>query len=211
MLKKIPIPRAKRYFDIVFTLILLIILGPLFILIMAVIFIGNILTGRFFNPLFYVEKRISQDKPFKFIKFNVFKPEVITKFRSNNEFIHTKKLEHDGKSLTLIGLILQKIYLDELPQLYNVLKGDLSLVGPRPVNPVNYKIILNQGNTTKAEIKAGLTGNFQSRKGEAGATQDKLDREYINFCLNNTAWKIIINDIKIILRTLVVIFKAKGI
>lgn len=189
----------------------MIILAPLFILILVAIFIANILSGQPLAPLFYIEKRISQGQPFQFMKFNVFKPKVIRGLKKEKKFIHTKILERDGQSLTFIGRILQKIYLDELPQLFNVLKGDLSLVGPRPVNPVNYQIILDRGITTKAEIKAGLTGNFQSRKGEPNANQDRLDREYINFCLHNPPSKIIIMDIKIILRTLIIVFKAKGI
>ncbi|MCK4553428.1 sugar transferase [Candidatus Parcubacteria bacterium] len=210
-IKKIPIPKAKRLFDIILAVFLLIIFSPLFVLILLGIFIDHILRGKIFAPLFYKEIRISQGRPFNFVKFNVFKPSVIAEMKKNNEFIHTKKLEHDHKSLTKIGRIVQKIYLDELPQLVNVLKGDLSMVGPRPVNQENYQRILGQGIVTKTVVKAGLTGNYQSHKGEPGAGQDQLDREYINFCLNNPFWKIILTDVKIIFRTLSVIFKAKGI
>ena len=210
-IQKIPIPKAKRLFDIILAVFLLTIFLPLFILILLAIFIDHILRGKIFAPLFYKEIRISQGRPFKFVKFNVFKPNVIAEMKKNQEFIHTKKLEHDHKSLTKIGQVVQKIYLDELPQLFNVIKGNMSMVGPRPVNQENYQKILNQGITTKTIVKAGLTGNYQSHKGEPGMNQEQLDREYINFCLNNPFWKIILMDIKIIFRTLSVIFKAKGI
>jgi len=210
-IQKISIPRAKRLFDIILAVFLLIISLPLFILILLAIFIDHILRGKIFAPLFYKEIRISQGQQFDFVKFNVFKPKVIAEMKKNHEFIHTKKLEHDHQSLTKVGQIVQKAYLDELPQLVNVLKGDLSMVGPRPINQENYQRILGQGIVTKTIVKAGLTGNYQSHKGEPGMNQDKLDREYIDFCLNNPFWKIILMDIKIIFRTLRVVFRAKGI
>ncbi|MCG2701448.1 sugar transferase [Candidatus Parcubacteria bacterium] len=210
-IKKIKIPKAKRIFDIVVSAFLLTILSPLFIIILFAIFIEHIFSNNVFAPLFYIETRISQGKPFNFIKFNIFHPEAIEAMQSHGQFIHTKVLEHSKNGLSKVGHIAQQIYLDELPQLFNVLKGNLSMVGPRPVNTVNYQKILNSGITTKAEIKAGLTGNYQSRKGEEGISQDKLDRDYINFCLNNYSFKIVLLDIKILLRTLIIIFKAEGI
>jgi len=210
-INKISEPKLKRLFDIIFSLLLLIIAAPLFILILLAIYIEHILGGNFFASFFYIEKRVSAGQPFDFIKFNIFKPEIIKQMKKEKEFIHTKILEHDNKSLGAVGKFVQKMYLDELPQLINVLKGDLSMVGPRPVNIVNYKRILEKGITTKAEIKAGLAGNYQAHKGESGADQDKLDREYINFCKNHSDWKIVLFDIKILLRTLLIIFRAEGI
>lgn len=209
--KKIPIAKAKRLFDIIMAIFLLLITLPLFILILLAIFIEHLFGNKIFAPLSYKEVRISQGEPFNFIKFNVFKPKVIQEMKKNKEFIHTKKLEHDHKSLTKVGKVVQKTYLDELPQLFNIVKGDMSMVGPRPVNVVNYQRIIDQGITTKTIVRAGLAGNYQAHKGEPGAGQDKLDKEYINFCLNNPWWKIIIKDIEIMLRTLLVIVKAKGI
>ncbi len=208
---KIKEPKLKRLFDIVLALLLLIILAPVFILILFLIYIEHILNGDFFAPLFYVEKRISASKSFDFIKFNIFKPKIITEKKKNHEFIHTKIMEHEKNSLSRVGKIIQRVYMDELPQLFNVLKGDLSVVGPRPVNPINYQKLLDINITTKAEIKAGLTGNYQAHKGEPGADQNILDREYIDFCQNNPGWKIILLDIKILLQTFIVIFRAKGI
>ena len=210
-IKKIKISKTKRVFDIIVSAFLLTVLSPVFVIILFAIFVEHILSGNVFASLFYSETRISQGKPFNFVKFNIFQPKVLKDMRSNGQFVHTKILEHSKNGLSKVGHIVQKIYLDELPQLVNVLKGDLSMVGPRPVNPVNYEKILNSGITTKAEIKAGLTGNYQARKGEEGISQDKLDREYINFYLNNPSWRILLLDIKILSRTLVIIFRAEGI
>lgn len=130
--------------------------------------------------------------------------------RANGEFIHTKPLERNG-SLTFVGKILKQIYMDELPQLWNVIEGDLSLVGPRPVNTEVYRRLMNEGITAKAFIKAGITGIFQSLKNERGKRSATLDQEYLDICRRSPWWQIIPNDIRIIFRTLKVILKAKGI
>ena len=204
-------PKTKRLFDITMAVFLLIIFSPLFVVILLAIFIDHILRGKIFAPLFYKEVRISQGQQFNFVKFNIFQPDIIVEMKKNGEYIHTKKIEHDRNGLTKVGRVVQKIYLDELPQLFNVIKGDMSMVGPRPVNQENYQRILSKEITTKTIVKAGLTGNYQAHKGEPGAGQDKLDREYIDFCLNNSWCKIILKDIKIMLRTLLVMIRAKGI
>jgi len=208
---KVPLPKLKRLFDIIFSLVFLIIILPISILILAAIFIEHILGGQILAPLFYVEKRISAGEQFNFLKFNIFNPKIISRMREEGQFIHTKVLEKDEKSLLRVGRILQKIYLDELPQFFNVLAGDLSVVGPRTVNLEVYQGLLVKGINTKILIRAGLTGPYQSHKGEPGVSQDEMDREYINFCLNNPGWRVMFLDIKIILRTFLIIFRAQGI
>ncbi|MFH1427005.1 MAG: sugar transferase [Patescibacteria group bacterium] len=209
--KKFPIPKIKRLFDIVFSLLLLVIFSPLFIVLLALIFIEHLIRGQIFSPLFYVEKRISQGEPINFIKFNVFKPEIIKEMKESELLIHTKRLEKNGNYLLKTGKIIQRVYLDELPQLFNIFKGDLSMVGPRPTNPEVYQRAIGQGMVAKAVMKAGLTGIYQSRKGMTDEGQLELDREYLEFSINNPAWKILLFDMKIILATFRVLFRAKGI
>jgi lipopolysaccharide/colanic/teichoic acid biosynthesis glycosyltransferase len=207
----VKLPKSKRIFDIIVATTLIIILFPILILIMILIILENILTGELSTPIFYKEIRISEGRRFLMLKFNIFKQKMIEKMNKTGIFIHTKELEKDNFGLTKVGSILKKIYFDELPQLFNVLNGDLSLVGPRPVNLEVYKKLLERGVTTKSAIKAGITGNFQSHKGKTLKTDVELDQEYINFCKNNPAYKILLFDCKILLRTLAVIFEARGI
>ncbi len=206
-----PIPKLKRHFDIFFSFILLVITSPLFIIILIAIFVENILRGHLFARLMYIEKRISQGKSFNFRKFNIFKSKVVNELRRKKIFIHTKELEHDKDTLTVVGKVLQKIYLDELPQLYSIFKGDISVVGPRPINLEVYKKQLARGNYTRKVMKSGLTGKFQSLKGMTEESQLKLDIEYIDYCLSNPSWKIVLYDLRIIFRTLFVMFRAQGI
>ncbi|MFA4833469.1 MAG: sugar transferase [Patescibacteria group bacterium] len=209
--KRITLPKLKRLFDIIFSLVFLIITLPISVLILAAIFIEHICRGHWRAPLFYCEERISQGKKFNLIKFNIFTSEVFYKVKASQKIVNIKEIERNRKNLIFTGKIIQRVYLDELPQLFNVLAGNLSFVGPRPVNPEIYQKLLARGIKTKSLVRAGLTGPYQSHKGEAGVNQDELDGEYINFCLNNPEWKIVFLDIKIILRTFLIIFRAQGI
>lgn len=210
-LPHVKIAPAKRAFDIIFSGFFIILLWPLFFIILILIALENLVHLHLLAPLFYIEKRISQGKEVNFIKFNIFKPAVIARLKKSQTFIHTKVLEHDGESLTRIGRVLQKVYLDELPQLLVIFKGDISLVGPRPVNTEVYAKELARKNFTKKVIKTGLTGNYQSRKGLTERTQYEWDRDYIIFCARNAGWKIVLLDLSIIFRTIGVVFRAKGI
>lgn len=204
-------PWQKRAFDIILSLVLLVLLLPLWLLILLAIFIEHIFKGNFFAPLFYVEKRISQGQKFRFAKFNIFKPGLIEGMRKRGMFIHTKKLEHKKGDLTIVGKCLQKTYLDEVPQLLSILKGDISFVGPRPVNLEVYQNALNNGHFAKKVIKSGLTGKFQSLKGLTRHSDFELDDEYVKFCREHSGWQILFLDIKIIFKTLRVLFRAEGI
>ncbi|MDA3840706.1 MAG: sugar transferase [Patescibacteria group bacterium] len=208
---QVNMPISKRILDIVFSLIIIIATLPFTLLIAILVFIEHITLHRTFASLFYVEKRISQGKPFNLIKFNIFKPRVIEDLRKRGVLIHTKTLEHNGHSLTYMGKLLQKTYIDEFPQFLAILIGDISFVGPRPVNLEVYQVLLDRGDDCKKVIKAGLTGNYQSQKGIAKKSHIELDNEYIDFCRNNSALKILMFDMKIIYKTVNVLFRAEGI
>ncbi len=207
----VKLPKTKRIFDLVFSGLILVLSLPVFFLVLAVIFGEHIIRGDFFAPLFYREIRISQGRPFGLIKFNVFRPKLIAEFNRTGKFIATKELEKNRAALLTVGYFIKQLYLDELPQLVNIIFGQLSLVGPRPVNLKVYQKSLARGITNKKVIKAGLTGNFQCRKGLTKKTDVELDREYINFCRNRRSWEIIWLDLKIILKTIRVILQARGI
>lgn len=169
--------------------------------------------GGLTYPLFYKEIRMSHGLPFTLYKFNIFKHKMILEARARNEFIHTKEFEKNG-GVTKIGWILKQIYMDELPQFFNVLKGDLSVVGPRPVNLEVYATLMSIGSVAKNEARAGITGRYQSFKNSTAETavSDKdMDREYVDFYNNNSWYKVLMFDIWIMLKTLQVIFRAKGV
>ena len=205
-----PIHPAKRFVDVVFSTMVLVCLLPFIVLCFTALFLEHVLRGRPFDPLLYSEIRFSQGNPFTLYKFNIFKHDIVLEMRARREFIHTKDLERRGSLLT-VGWLLKQVYLDELPQFFNILRGDMSLVGPRPVNEVVFKDLMARDITDKAKVRAGLTGHYQSHKHTAGKRSDDMDREYVEFCAVNPWYKILYFDLEIILRTIKVLLLARGV
>lgn len=181
---------AKRLFDIIFSLLGLLILCP--IIIILCFFIRR----KLGSPIFF-----SQNRPG--INGNIFK---MVKFRS---MLDSKgedgKLLSDSERLTSFGLKLRDTSLDELPELWNVLKGDMSLVGPRPLL-VEYLPLYNDEQAKRHLVKPGITGWAQVN-GRNAITWDekfKLDNWYVD---NHT----LLLDIKIILLTIKKVFNKQDI
>lgn len=204
-------PFLKRCFDIAFSGLILALTLPLFVAAMAAIAFENRMRGQK-GPLFYLEPRISQGRQFHFRKFFIFKPEVIQRLKDEGKFIHTKFLEWDGVSLTKVGRILQKTYLDELPQMINIFVGDISVVGPRPVNLEVYQEALDRGVLNWKVTRTGITGPYQSLKGHGldRADQYLLDRSYIEVLRHQPGNEVLRADLKMVGRTFLVMARAQG-
>lgn len=202
----------KRIFDIIVSLTAIVLFSPFIFLVLISMFIENIIVPSSRGKIFYSEIRISAGEPFKIYKFRIFKMAALERAARDNSCIHTKPLEGDPKNLTYVGRFLKRIYMDELPQIYNVLRGDMSLVGPRPTNIENSEKLFKEGKYSKYLAKAGLTGYFQSHKGfKTDMDQEEIDMEYINFCRNNPGWKVILYDIKIIFISILTVLRAEGV
>ncbi len=201
---------SKRVFDLIFSLFIILFFSPILIFFILAIFLEHLIRLRPLDPIFYSEIRMSQGKPFTLYKFNIFKHDIVVGLRSRGEFIHTKKLEHNG-SLLWVGWILKQIYFDEIPQFFNIIIGDMSVVGPRPVNREVYNKLLEQGINDKVKVRAGLTGNYQSYKRVPNKTSEAMDREYVEYYISNPWYKVLIFDVKIIIRTIKVVLLAKGV
>ena len=205
-------PPAKKIFDIVISLVLLIVLSPAILLIVLAFACEAVLVRSSRGPILYSETRISQGKPFILYKFRIFKVGVLKSLRHSGKFIHTKELEKNRNNFTYLGRFLKQVYMDELPQFFNVLRGDISLVGPRPTNSVNAARWLSEGKYSKHLIKGGVTGYFQSYKGvKLDRDQNEADMEYISYCRNNPGWKVVLLDAKILIISVITVIKAEGI
>jgi lipopolysaccharide/colanic/teichoic acid biosynthesis glycosyltransferase len=121
---------------------------------------------------------------------------------------HIKLIESD-EHLTRVGRVLHRWYLDELPQLWNIVRGDMFLIGTRPWPVEAYEQELARGITRKRDMPAGLIGPVQSRKGDGGQELD-LDRAYWEAFQTYPAWKLLLLDVRIILRSAKVQLKHKG-
>ena len=209
----VPYPLAKRLFDFFASLTGLIIISPVFLIIFLAMKLEGLFRPNCRGPFFYKEIRISQGRPFNFYKIRIFKTEAIKQALGAIGIVHTKALEIKKENLTWVGKIIKKFYLDELAQLINVLRGEMSLVGTRPWNPASYEREINLGIYRKKMLKAGLTGLVQITKGhhQKYPGRDRgLDDYYVNFCRTHSSLAILFFDLKIIFLSLFKMIRGEG-
>lgn len=200
---------AKIIFDSLFTLLLVIVLSPVFLIL--------IILQKIFNPgpVFYVSKRLSQfSKPVGLIKFRSMSSkyggrDAAEEFRDMGredlalEYETHRKVEHDPR-ITRFGNFLRKTSLDELPQLFNVLRGDLSLVGPRPILPQEAKFSRSR-TALLHSVKSGVTGLWQV-SGRSNLSFDERIELEMFYAQNWSFWL----DIKILFKTVGVVLFRRG-
>ena len=180
----------KRFFDFALSLMALILLSPLF---MVFIIVGAIKMKG--NPFFYQERPGKNEKIFKLVKFRTMTEEK----DENGNYLS------DDVRLTGYGNWLRGTSIDELPELINILKGDMAIVGPRPLL-VQYLPLYNEEQRHRHDVRPGLTGLAQVNGRNLLSWKDKFkfDVEYVN---NIT----LIGDIKIILKTVKNVLSHEGI
>lgn len=200
---------VKRLFDLSITLPLVIVLSPLYILIGLLVSLSDFGSPLFkqhrvtrFNRIFTIYKFRTMKKKYNGLSpeeafTNMGKPELIKQYRSGGD-----QLANDPR-ISRIGHILRASSLDELPQLFNVLRGDISLVGPRSLVPEEIKLASSKQHIVS--VKSGLTGLAQvsGRKDISFEERRKLDLYYVQ---NWSFWF----DITILLKTLRVIISGRG-
>jgi len=201
---------AKRALDIVVSLIAIILFSPLFILISVAVKLSSN------GPILFRQERVGQyGRRFSFLKFRSMKcgsnshihQEYVKQFISGTiakEQGVTYKITQDPR-LTRIGGFLRKSSLDELPQLINVLKGEMSLVGPRPAIPYEIAFYQNWHRTRFLEVKPGITGLWQVT-GRSKTTFDDMVRLDLRYVKQWSFWL----DIKILLHTPQAVFSGEG-
>lgn len=193
----------KRFFDIVLSLMALIVLMPFFIILAIIIKLTSP------GPIFFVQTRVGYfGRHFRFYKFRSMyqdaekrKQALLAQNQSADGVIF--KMKHDPR-ITPIGRIIRKTSIDELPQFFNVLFGDMSLVGPRPPLPSEVQQYTLE-DRKRLNVKPGLTCLWQirGRSDIPFKEQVKLDKEYIQ---SNSLWQ----DLKILIQTIPAIISGKG-
>jgi exopolysaccharide production protein ExoY len=213
---------AKRLIDLVLTAVLLLALLPLMVLIAVAITLDTP------GPVFFVQERVGvrrrsaggrthwESRTFAFYKFRSMvagadqslhaehvRAFVEGRLDATDGASTTFKLAHDPR-VTRVGRILRRTSLDELPQLFNVLKGDMSLVGPRPVPP--YEVAqYRENDAERLAALPGITGLWQvnGRGAVTFAEMIRLDREYVR---TQTVWL----DLRILVATIPAILSGRG-
>jgi exopolysaccharide biosynthesis polyprenyl glycosylphosphotransferase len=200
---------TKSIFDTFIASLLILLLSPVFLVLIILQKIVNP------GPIFYVSKRLSRfSQPINLIKFRSMgatygKQDAAIEFKAMGrddlarEYKKYRKVTNDPR-ITRFGNFLRKTSLDELPQLFNVLKGDLSLVGPRPILPQEADFAPNR-TALLHSVKSGVTGLWQVSGRSELSFDDRIELELF-YAQNWSFWL----DIKILFKTIAVVFRAQG-
>jgi len=180
----------KPLLDFFLATICFIILLPVFFICTILLFIAN--NGK---PFFFQPRPGKNEKTFKLIKFKTM----------NDKTDNNGNLLSDAERLTVIGKFIRKLSVDEIPQFLNVIKGDMSLIGPRPLL-VEYLPLYNDLQKRRHEVRPGITGWAQVNGRNAISWNKKF--EYDVYYVDHVSLTL---DIKIMFLTFSNIFQAKGI
>ena len=180
----------KPTLDFLVALIGLLVLSPIFLFVMISLTIAN--NGK---PFFFQKRPGKNEKIFSIIKFKTM----------NDKKDEQGNLLSDAQRLTPIGAFVRKTSLDEIPQLINVLKGDMSMIGPRPLL-IQYLPLYNEQQKRRHEVRPGITGWAQVNGRNAISWAQKF--EYDVWYVDNVSLTL---DFKIALMTIQKIFKSEGI
>jgi lipopolysaccharide/colanic/teichoic acid biosynthesis glycosyltransferase len=180
----------KRFVDVLAALIGLLVLAPLLLAVTILLSIAN--RGK---PFFFQTRPGKNEQLFKIIKFK-----TMTDAKD-----HQGNLLEDAKRLTTIGNIVRKTSLDEIPQLINVLKGDMSLIGPRPLL-VEYLKLYNETQKKRHLIRPGITGWAQVHGRNTITWEHKF--EYDVWYVENYSFLV---DVKIMVKTIQKVIQSEGV
>ena len=190
-MRVIYIKYIKRSFDVCFSLFVFILSAPVLFSALILLIISN----RSTKVLFFQLRPGLNERVFRLVKIKTM----------NDKVDSNGKLLSDEARTTILGKILRKYSIDELPQLWNVIKGDMSLIGPRPLL-VEYLSHYTQEQKRRHEVKPGITGwaQIHGRNNLPFVERFKLDVWYVN----NISFKL---DILIFLKTILKIFKSENV
>lgn len=180
----------KRAVDLVGALAALVLLSPVLVLLCILV------RGQLGSPVFFRQVRPGiKGRPFNMVKFRTM----------TDERAHDGALLPDDQRLTPLGAWLRSTSLDELPELFNVLKGDMSLVGPRPLL-MDYLSLYSDRQARRHEVRPGITGWAQINGRNALSWEEKFELD-VWYVENQSLWL----DIKILFKTVLQVLKRDGI
>lgn len=180
----------KRLLDIICSLAALILFCWLYAIIAILVYV------KLGSPVLFTQERPGKDEKI----FKIYKFRTMTDARDENG-----ELLLDAERLTKFGKALRATSMDELPEVFNILKGDMSIIGPRPLL-VKYLPLYNDFQHKRHEIKPGLTGYAQVYGRNALTWEEKFEKDV--YYAENVSLKL---DLKILLKTIAVVFTREGI
>lgn len=200
----------KLVFDKAVAALLLFLAAPILLCLRVAYFIEGLVIPESKGPMFFSYNAVSAGRVFRKYKIRLIKTSYIDKEGAARGDWHAYSAEWTPARRTYVGHFVKKFYLDELPQFYNILRGDMSIVGPRPLAVHHYKRDLEQGNVTRFLIKGGLLGLGHVMKGTSEMGNPIYEYEYIDKYIRLSPLGLIWLDLGIIGRGVKVVLQGKG-
>lgn len=207
---EIPPKLLKFFFDKIVAFILLSLSLPILLTLKIIYMIEGFIFSENSGPMFFYYNAISQGKIFKKYKIRLIKNKFIDFKAAKLGDWSAYNAEWNKESRTYVGAFVKKFYLDEIPQFFNVLKGDMSIVGPRPLAIVHYERDLAQGNVTRKLIKGGLLGLGHIHKGKPDFGNPIYEYDYVDQYIKSSEIGLLWLDMKIICSGIILILKGGG-
>jgi len=194
---------AKRVFDIIFSLTLLIALLPVLLIVAVVV------AATSPGPVLFRQTRVGKDGvTFTCLKFRSMVADAEVRLKNDPTLAaeHAKewKLKNDPR-VTTVGNWMRKTSIDELPQLFNILRGDMSVVGPRPVQPKEMQACYGPASIQVVAVKPGLTGLWQVSGRSAVSYEDRVALD-IDYIVRRSLWL----DLWVVVMTIPAVLMSKG-
>ncbi|MFO7686424.1 MAG: sugar transferase [Desulfobacterales bacterium] len=207
-------PLPPRFFKVAFDkLVAVIVLAasvPVFLLLKIAYLIEGWLVPENKGPMFFHYNAISAGRVVPKYKLRLIKTKYIDPEGAKRGDWIAYSAEWTPDSRTFVGQFVKKFYLDELPQFWSVLIGDMSIVGPRPLSVMHYERDRAQGNVTRFLLRGGLLGLGHINKGTAEMGNPIYEYEYVDQYLRRSSFRLLLLDLWIIWKGIVVISKGGG-
>ena len=208
--ESLPSRLLKTLFDKVIAILLIAFSLPILLLLKIAYLIEGIIIPENRGPMLFYYWGVSGGKKIKKWKIRLIKTRYIEPIGAARHDWIAFSAEWTKDSRTYVGDFVKKWYLDELPQFWSVLIGDMSIVGPRPLSVLHYERDKEQGNVPRTLLKGGLLGLGHVNKGTAEMGNSVYEYEYIDEYLKRSALGILKLDLWIIWKGIVVILKGGG-
>ncbi|MFV0266666.1 MAG: sugar transferase [Draconibacterium sp.] len=208
--KPLKVPFPKLLFDKAVALFFLLLASPILLLLLIANWVEGLLIKENKGPLFFYYYGMSHGRRFKKWKIRLIKESYIDKELQAIGDWHAYQNEWMPEARTYVGAFVKKFYLDEIPQFYLILKGDMSFVGPRPLAVHHYERDLAQGNVTRRLIRSGLLGYGHVRKGTSEFGKPLYEYEYVYRYLHFSPFQLLMTDLYVIWRGILVVLKGGG-
>ena len=204
-------PRFFKFaFDKLVAITMLVFTAPIMLILKLAYLVEGWLIPENAGPMFFYYNAVSAGRIIPKYKIRLVKMKYIEPEGAKRHDWIAFSAEWTPESRTLVGEFAKKFYLDELPQFFSVLKGDMSVVGPRPLSVLHYERDKAQGNITRFLLKGGLLGLGHINKGTEEMGNPVYEYEYVDQYLKRSSFGLLMLDLWVIWRGVKVIIKGGG-